>query len=171
MDTYASEPLFLCVFFWGGGGGYDDGFQQLVVWTASGKSYADAVIDLLDPDGKYFSYRLYREACTRHKGLNVKDLRRLGRPMDAVILIDNYVYSFGFTLDNGIPISPWTGNEVVTAPLSHSEKMVAWSFFCLFFVFVYFSGGEGVSLFASRCPSPPPPLPSPPVHCALRICF
>ncbi|CAN0312346.1 unnamed protein product [Ascophyllum nodosum] len=84
---------------------------ELVVWTASGKSYADAVIDLLDPDGKYFSYRLYREACTRHKGLNVKDLRRLGRPMDSVILIDNYVYSFGFTLDNGIPISPWTGNE------------------------------------------------------------
>ncbi|CAN0279597.1 unnamed protein product, partial [Discosporangium mesarthrocarpum] len=33
---------------------------QLVVWTASGKSYADAVLDLLDPEQKLFAKRLYR---------------------------------------------------------------------------------------------------------------
>lgn len=100
---------------------------QLVVWTASGKSYADAIIDLLDPNGQYFTKRLYRESCVRVQGLCVKDLRRLGRPMDSVVLLDNYVYSFGFTLDNGVPISPWTGDEVMTNTpffVTHSYKFV-----------------------------------------------
>ncbi|CAB1101096.1 unnamed protein product [Ectocarpus sp. CCAP 1310/34] len=82
---------------------------ELVVWTASGKSYADAIIDLLDPAGDIFAERFYRDSCLRHHNLCVKDLRRLGRPMNTVVLLDNYVYSFGLTLDNGVPISPWTG--------------------------------------------------------------
>lgn len=85
---------------------------QLVVWTASGKAYADAVLDLIDPEGTLFSKRLYREACVMYRGLCVKDLRQLGRSMGDVVLLDNYVYSFGLTLDNGIPITPWTGIEV-----------------------------------------------------------
>ncbi|CAN0529294.1 unnamed protein product, partial [Laminaria digitata] len=83
----------------------------LVIWTASGQAYADAILDLLDPAGTLFAKRLYREACLRHRGLCVKDLRRLGRPMNTVLLMDNYVYSFGLNLDNGVPISPWTGCE------------------------------------------------------------
>ncbi|CBN80177.1 conserved unknown protein [Ectocarpus siliculosus] len=82
---------------------------ELVVWTASGRSYADAIIDLLDPAGDIFAERFYRDSCLRHHNLCVKDLRRLGRPMNTVVLLDNYVYSFGLTLDNGVPISPWTG--------------------------------------------------------------
>ncbi|CAM9933130.1 unnamed protein product, partial [Ectocarpus sp. 6 AP-2014] len=84
---------------------------ELVVWTASGRSYADAIIDLLDPAGDIFAERFYRDSCLRHHNLCVKDLRRLGRPMNTVVLLDNYVYSFGLTLDNGVPISPWTGAQ------------------------------------------------------------
>ena len=100
---------------------------QLVVWTASSKSYADAIIDLLDADGELFSHRLYRESCSKIGAVYVKDLRRLGRPMNAVVLVDNYVYSFGMTLDNGVPIAPWTGDEVMTnAPffVIHCYKFV-----------------------------------------------
>ncbi|CAM9929675.1 unnamed protein product, partial [Scytosiphon promiscuus] len=88
---------------------------ELVIWTASGQSYADAIIDLIDPKGVLFSERLYRDSCTRHHNLCVKDLRRLGRPLNAVLLLDNYVYSFGLTLDNGVPISPWTGAKEAKA--------------------------------------------------------
>ena len=62
----------------------------------------------------YFSRRLHRESCSKIGAVYVKDLRRLGRPMNAVVLVDNYVYSFGMTLDNGIPIAPWTGDKVMT---------------------------------------------------------
>ena len=159
MHTYASEPLFFCAvlfsslpFGGGGGGGYDDGFGQLVVWTAAGKPLADAVLDRLDPDGKYFSHRLYREACTRFEGLYVKDVRRLGRPMHSVVVLDNSVYSFGLSLDNGVPISPWTGDKVVTAPVSHSEQMLAVVYlkhFLFSFLFGCFGVGEGLSSFAT----------------------
>lgn len=87
--------------------------MQLVVWTASGKSYADVILDLLDPTDSLFVKRLYRDSCVQHRGLMVKDLRRLGRPMNTVVLLDNYVYSFGLNLNNGVPISPWTGIEVL----------------------------------------------------------
>ncbi|CAN0422692.1 unnamed protein product, partial [Discosporangium mesarthrocarpum] len=48
-----------------------------------------------------------RDSCVKHDGLCVKDLRQLGRPMSDVILVDNFVYSFGLSLDNGLPIHPW----------------------------------------------------------------
>jgi len=36
---------------------------ELIIYTASHASYANAIIDYLDPDGKYISHRFYRENC------------------------------------------------------------------------------------------------------------
>jgi CTD small phosphatase-like protein 2 len=42
------------------------------------------------------------------EGVYVKDLRILkNRSLKDVVIIDNAVYSFGFQLDNGIPILPF----------------------------------------------------------------
>jgi TFIIF-interacting CTD phosphatase-like protein len=51
-----------------------------VIFTASLSKYADPVIDLLDKH-RVCKHRLFREACTSHKGNYVKDLLRLGRPI------------------------------------------------------------------------------------------
>lgn len=40
----------------------------LGVFTASTQEYADAVINQLDPNGKYISLRLYRQHCTPVNG-------------------------------------------------------------------------------------------------------
>ena len=57
--------------------------------------------------------------------------------MDSVVLLDNYVYSFGLTLDNGVPIATWTGDEVMINTLFlliHSYKfIVLWLFFLQIF--------------------------------------
>jgi len=54
-------------------------------------------------------FRLYRDHCIRTKeGIYVKDLRILmNQDLSQTILVDNAVYSFGFQLDNGIPIIPF----------------------------------------------------------------
>ncbi len=52
-------------------------------------------------------YRLFREACTSHKGNYVKDLRRLGRPIKDVIIIDNSPASYAFQPENAVPIDSW----------------------------------------------------------------
>jgi CTD small phosphatase-like protein 2 len=82
---------------------------QVVVFTASHKAYADEVLDKLDPEKKLIQYRLYRDHCLSTKeGIYVKDLRIIkNRNFKEMVIVDNAVYSFGYQLDNGIPIIPF----------------------------------------------------------------
>ena len=86
---------------------------HIVAYTASHESYADSVINYLDPEKKYFEYRLYRSHCVlcdvNEMKFYVKDLGILEEFCDLkdVVLIDNSVLSFAYHLDNGIPISPF----------------------------------------------------------------
>lgn len=82
---------------------------EIVVFTASCQAYADAILDHMDPDNEYFQHRLYRETCWKtEEGVYIKDLRVFeGWDLEDIILVDNAVYSFGFQLDNGIPIFPY----------------------------------------------------------------
>lgn len=85
---------------------------ELIVFTASHKGYADKVIDLLDPEQKYISHRLFREHCFKTKqGVYVKDLRILNRRLERVVLVDNAMYSFVLQLNNGVPIIPFNDNK------------------------------------------------------------
>jgi CTD small phosphatase-like protein 2 len=69
------------------------------VFTASHKSYADVVLDILDPNHEIFEMRLYRDSCIRSEdGVYVKDLRIFEdyRDMEDILIVDNAVYSFGY---------------------------------------------------------------------------
>ena len=79
------------------------------MFTASHKSYADVVLDFLDPKGELIQHRLYRESCVlTDDGVYVKDLRIIAnRSLKDLVIVDNAVYSFGFQLENGIPIIPY----------------------------------------------------------------
>lgn len=45
-------------------------------------------------------------------GFFIKDLRLIeNRPLKNVVLIDNYVHSFAFSIDNGIPILEWKNEQ------------------------------------------------------------
>lgn len=79
-----------------------------MVFTASHSSYANVVIDYLDPKRQYIKHRLFREHC--HLTLNgeyVKDLRIINRELKNMVLIDNAAYSYAFQPENGIPIIPY----------------------------------------------------------------
>ena len=84
-------------------------FYQVIVFTASHQSYADVVLDFLDPHHELIQYRLYRDSCVQTEdGVYVKDLRIIAnRDLKDLVIVDNAVYSFGFQLDNGIPIIPY----------------------------------------------------------------
>lgn len=79
---------------------------ECVLFTASLAKYADPVTDLLDKWG-VFRARLFREACVFHRGNYVKDLRRLGREVSQVIIIDNSPASYVFHPDNAVPVQSW----------------------------------------------------------------
>ena len=87
-------------------------YYELIVFTASHPYYADRVIDLLDPDKKIFSKRLFRSSCIRTDiNIFIKDLRILNCDLKSTLIVDNSILSFAFQLDNGIPIIPFYDNK------------------------------------------------------------
>lgn len=89
-------------------------YFEIVIFTASHACYANIVLNLLDPENKYITFRLFREHCFKTKeGIFIKDLRVFAnRKMKDLIIIDNAFYSYGFQLFNGIPILPFYSNKM-----------------------------------------------------------
>lgn len=78
---------------------------ECVLFTASLSKYADPVADLLDTES-IFKARLFRESCAFYRGNYVKDLSRLGRDLNRVIIVDNSPASYIFHPDNAVSIAP-----------------------------------------------------------------
>ena len=81
---------------------------ELIVFTASEKEYADAIINYIEKDKKYFKMRLYRNHCIYiEPGLYIKDLRIFSgyKKMEDIIIVDNSLFSFANQLNNGILIT------------------------------------------------------------------
>ena len=79
---------------------------EIVIFTASMQPYADPVIDFIDPD-RVVKHRLYRESCTDFGGSFVKDLSRLNRKLERIIIIDNSPSAYLLQPYNAIAISSW----------------------------------------------------------------
>ena len=86
---------------------------HIIIFTASHQSYANAVLDFMDPKKEFTKYRLYRNDCvlTNLDGVKfyIKDLSIFDKyyNLKDIVLIDNSVLSFAYHLDNGIPIVPY----------------------------------------------------------------
>lgn len=69
----------------------------MAVFTAAEQTYADLIIDKIDPEKKYFSHRLYRQHCFKIDDVYVKDLRIItDRTTEDTIIVDNSILSFAF---------------------------------------------------------------------------
>ena len=83
---------------------------EVVIFTASISKYAGPLLDILDKN-KNCSYRLFREHCTLINTSFVKDLKKLGRDLKDVIIVDNSPMAYLLNNDNGLPILTWFDNK------------------------------------------------------------
>jgi len=68
-----------------------------VLFTAAEQTYADLILDKLDPERVFFTQRLYRQHCFHIEagGFYLKDLRILGdRALEDTLIVDNSILSF-----------------------------------------------------------------------------
>ncbi len=88
-------------------------YYEIIVFTASHNCYANVVLDYLDPKNEIIQHRLFREHCIQtEEGIFIKDLRVLqDRNLEDMLIVDNAAYSFGFQLENGVPILPYYDNK------------------------------------------------------------
>ena len=84
-------------------------FSEIVLYTSSVKSYADTVMNYVDPGKKYFSRRFYRDSLVTINGEYKKDLRRVSHDLSRVILVDDSP-SLMFQKENCCKVIPFHGN-------------------------------------------------------------
>lgn len=69
--------------------------------------YADLIINHM----KRITFRLYRHHTVRVNGEYIKDLSRIGRDVQKMIIIDNLEQNFRLQKMNGIHIRSWYGDR------------------------------------------------------------
>ena len=85
-------------------------YCEIVIFTASTKYYCDIVINGLDCKD-LIDYKLYREYTDEYNGINVKDLSKLGRDLNKIIIIDNIEENYILQPNNGLNIIDFEGDE------------------------------------------------------------
>lgn len=85
---------------------------EVVLFTSAAETYANACAELLDPEGRLFSALLTREHCTNMDQLYIKDLSRLGRPLERVVCVDDHVGSCLLQPSNAVPVAPYLGDPI-----------------------------------------------------------
>ena len=81
---------------------------DIAIFTAGMKDYADSILDVLDPNKRWIKHRLYRHHTSIAGMCFVKDLSKLGRDLNRVIIIDNLADNFKLQPNNGLDIKTWT---------------------------------------------------------------
>ena len=85
-------------------------FCEIVIFTGSKRHYADTVIDGLEVKN-FIDHRLYRQHTTSYNGYYIKDLSKLGRPLNKIIIIDNIEENYQLQMCNGLNISNYEGED------------------------------------------------------------
>ena len=86
-------------------------FKEIIIFTSSKKSYADAILKIID-EKKIISKCFYRDDCKyKEIGLFFKDLTIVNNNIHNVIIVDNNPNNFSLQRSNGLPISTFEFNE------------------------------------------------------------
>mmetsp|Transcript_44838 Transcript_44838/g.173998 ORF Transcript_44838/g.173998 Transcript_44838/m.173998 type:complete len:328 (+) Transcript_44838:218-1201(+) len=85
---------------------YLSSFYEIVLFTSQPTTYADPILDKLDPSG-YIMHRLYRDATRFKGGVYVKDLSKLNRDLARTIVIDTDSHALELQPSNALLVPKW----------------------------------------------------------------
>ncbi|KPA76720.1 hypothetical protein ABB37_07553 [Leptomonas pyrrhocoris] len=85
---------------------------ELVLWTASEESLARRAVRRLDPQNAIFDEAIYRDVRWYRDSYYTKELRRLGRHMHRIVIIENSVESVIHNRKNAILVTSFVSNRL-----------------------------------------------------------
>ena len=85
-------------------------YFELVVYTSQLPTYADPILDRLDPH-RMIQYRLYRDSTNYVDGKHVRDLSKLNRDLRQVLLITADEDAWSLQPENAIKLKKWKTSE------------------------------------------------------------
>ncbi len=86
-------------------------YYELIAFTGSTQENANIIIDAIEEGKIFFDQRLYRNHMIIIDNDFVKDLSRIGRPLDKIIIVDNRPQNFRLQKENGICIKSFFGED------------------------------------------------------------
>ena len=92
-------------------------FYEIIVFTSATQEYADPIENCIEQNEKYFDVRLYRQHTIIYENDFVKDISRIGRPINSIIIVDNMPQNFRLQKENGIFIKPFWGDDIFDSAL------------------------------------------------------
>lgn len=82
-------------------------FFELVIFTDQNQTYAEPIVERLDPNHTLFNGRLYRDATQYKDGEHVRDLSKLNRQMCNIIYLGANPKAYSMQPENAIPVPAW----------------------------------------------------------------
>ena len=99
-------------------------YYELIIFTGATEDYANLLIDAIDENKSYFAHRLYRQHMIIIDNEFVKDLTRIGRPLDKIIIVDNMPQNFRLQKENGINIRSFWGEDIYDTALNNLSPIL-----------------------------------------------
>ena len=99
-------------------------YYELIIFKCVTQDYANLLIEIIKENKIYFEHRLYRQHTVIIGNDFVKDLSRVGRPLDKIAIVDNMPQNFRLQKENGINIKAFWGEEVYDTALIDLGKIL-----------------------------------------------
>ena len=90
---------------------------EIIVFTSGTKDYADPLEDAIEQEENYFDARLYRQHTVAYGKDIVKDISRIGRPLDKICIVENMPQNYRLQKENGILIKSFYGEDIYDTAL------------------------------------------------------
>ena len=99
-------------------------YFEIIIFSLFTQKIADYIINFIEKKEKYFEYRLYVQHATIIENEFIKEIKRIGRPIDKIIIVDNFSQNYKTNKKNAINIKSYFEKNCKDNTLIELEKIL-----------------------------------------------
>ena len=99
-------------------------YYEIIVFNCGNKNYCDLILNSFDNKNIYIDYKLNRDHCIIVKNDYIKDITKIGRDINKIIIVDNIPQNYRLNKENGIYIKSFYGDNPNDKVLYYLSKIL-----------------------------------------------